>query len=420
MEGRFLGELPAYTGLDNGEYEVSLTPWRGAGEGPSVLAGYTFDLPTPGSEGFWESGDLIGAGFVAALAVLPGGDVVELGTRHDEDDVPRCYLRRRDKGGAWTADDLLAIEPDVECNARDVAVGEGGEIYVLVDRVVNGTPRWWLAEYATFGAPPSILRTGAVGEAGMGLALGAGAVAVCGSAPSAQGDLDAMAWIVRPKLPGETRRFDYTGSEEPLEPHWISESATDCLFTGERLVLVGEAYGIHHPSKEEPKRDRLFVVEYDAAAKTTKWHVPSVGPGTQSGATSVALMPDGTYAVAGFVCGDECVAEGVLRIIDPVEGWVVWQASLGVLPSKAFAPWDIAWSPAGYLVVAGGAPEGKETSFLVRAFRPPQQVAPLWTYERVDPKLLQQPLAVALGRSGEVYAGGFGEGGFPALAYVGG
>jgi hypothetical protein len=69
------------SGFLNGSHLALLTPWASEGEGEAVEASYTIALPTPGSELYWETGDLIGAGQVAAMAVLPDGTILELGQR---------------------------------------------------------------------------------------------------------------------------------------------------------------------------------------------------------------------------------------------------------------------------------------------------------------------------------------------------
>jgi hypothetical protein len=65
--------------------------------------------------------------------------------------------------------------------------------------------------------------------------------------------------------------------------------------------------------------------------------------------------------------------------------------------------------------VATGGLKGNESAFTVRAFAS-SQVGPLWTFEHKDLQALQLALALAIGRDGEVYAGGLGANGSPAVA----
>ena len=85
---------------------MTITPWRDAGEdkdeGDAEATTYTVALPSPGSELFWEAGNLIGPGIAVA---------------------PRCYVRRRDPGGAWGGDDYLQ-DTVVLCGATPSGFGD--------------------------------------------------------------------------------------------------------------------------------------------------------------------------------------------------------------------------------------------------------------------------------------------------------
>jgi hypothetical protein len=48
------------------------------------------------------------------------------------------------------------------------------------------------------------------------------------------------------------------------------------------------------------------------------------------------------------------------------------------------------------------------------------QVAALWTFTRKDLQVLHFALALAIGNYGEVYAGGLGANGYPAVAFIAG
>ena len=70
-------------------------------------------------------------------------------------------------------------------------------------------------------------------------------------------------------------------------------------------------------------------------------------------------------------------------------------------------------------MVTTGGMKGSETAFTVRAFAP-SQVGALWTFTHKDLQVLQIALALAIGRYGEVYAGGLGANGYPAVAFMAG
>ena len=125
-----------------------------------------------------------------------------------------------------------------------------------------------------------------------------------------------------------------------------------------------------------------------------------------------------TETIAGYTCDDACQPEGDLRIYD-TRGDLAWQTSLSSFPTKQLGTRDLRWSPAGYAVVATGGMKGNETAFTVRAFAP-SKIDPVWTFARKDGQMLHVALALAIGHYGEVYAGGLGANGFPAVAYIGG
>ncbi len=108
---------------------------------------------------------------------------------------------------------------------------------------------------------------------------------------------------------------------------------------------------------------------------------------------------------------------GEVRGYEP-GGELFSKISLGPLGSAWFGPHDIAWSPAGYAVVAMGAKKGQSTVFKVQAFKP-NVPKPMWTYLSSDNQGLARALALAVGFFGEVYAGGIGADDHPAFARIG-
>jgi hypothetical protein len=413
--GVFIGEIPVLTGLLNGERAAHLTPWQDGVDGETVEAPYQIALPMPGSQKLWETGDLIGPGEVVALATLPTGELVELG-HHFPQGEPRCYLRVRDKDGLWALAEVVDVLPDTPCTAIDLKSDDQGALFVLVNQQSNEGVRWRLLKVPAWGLGAQHIALGAKDEAAVALANHeSGMVAVCGTAPSGLLDqVDAMAQIFRPGLPVEPWVVDYWPPEKPA--HQFAERTRDCVFVGDTLALVGEAYGFHH--LENVKRDRLFILRLDTVAATTGWAVALPGDTLQSGAQAVDVDDEGRLVIAGYTCDDACKPLGDLRIYDGQET-LVWQTSLGPFPTKSFAVQDLVWSPAGYAVVATGGGAGNEAAFTVRAFAP-TQVEALWTFIRKDLQVLHFALALAIGNYGEVYAGGLGANGYPAIAFIAG
>lgn len=411
--GVFHGEIAVRSGILNGPHVALLTPSRGGDDGETEPAPYEVKLPKPGSQGYWETGNLIGGGRVAAMAVVPTGHVVELGTVMI-DGMSHCYVRRRDKGGAWGDDDLRILVPEDGCEAIDLAVDEDGALFALVNRAGQDGVRWWLAKIAAWGEDPINVGFGTKGQTASALARHvSGAVAVCGHELAPTTDDDAMIQIFRPGLPGEALTIDYPA---PMKfPHDYSERMRDCVFTGDTLALVGEAWGEH--DNEDKQRDRLSILRFDIKSKGWTWTVAPAGVKTQSGAQAVAADDEGRLIIGGYTCDDACQPEGDLRIF--ADGELSWSNSLGTFPTKQFAVQDVAWSPAGYVVVATGGTKGNETAFTVRAYAL-DNAEPLWTFARKDSQVLHAALVLALGAYGEVYAGGFGANGYPAVAFIGG
>ena len=74
-------------------------------------------------------------------------------------------------------------------------------------------------------------------------------------------------------------------------------------------------------------------------------------------------------------------------------------------------------SRAGYIVFASAEATGQWSSqFVVQAYIP-GQYEPAWTFAKAEMPKLHLGLALAV-RPGVVVGGGFGGGGFPALAFL--
>lgn len=412
--GLFAGEIAVLTGLQSGPHTASLTPWQDVVDGATVDAPYLIDLPQPGSEKLWETGDLIGLGQVVAMNTLPTGEIVDLGN-HSPGGEPRCYLRKRHKDGLWALADVVDVLPDTSCEGIDLTIDDQGALFVLVNQHGVDGLRWRLMKIPAWGQSAQHMGLGAKGEAAVAVAHHASGMAgVCGTVPTGQADeVDAMAQIFRPNLPAEPWGVDYRPPEKL--PHWFAERTRDCVFVGDTLSLVGEANGKHE--LENDFRDRLFILRLDTAAKTAAWSVALPGDKVQSGAQAADVDDDGRLVIGGYTCDDACQPIGDLRIYDG--DTLTRQVSLGHFPTKQFAVQDVAWSPAGYAVVATGGVQGNEAAFTVRAYNS-SQVEALWTFTRKDLQVLHFAFALAIGNYGEVYAGGFGANGYPAVAFIAG
>jgi hypothetical protein len=408
--GKFGAEVPAFTGLANGLHTAVVTPWREALAGEPVAVEYTIALPPPGHEAAWRPGD---DGQVAALAVLPDGRPVEFGTDFKLGvDQPRCYLRLRALDGQ-TIEVADVLAPQV-CRAVDLRVDPvSGVMHVLVERESQNGVVWWVGESSGWGEAPVTRGTGENGERGLALASRPGLVAVCGQTEVATPDgFDAMAVLLRPGEAAERRRFDYEGPNGG-KGESFRETGQDCVLADDtKLVMTGWVRGEHDGIKKE--RDRLMLLEHEVAADTATWTVAGPGPGVQTRGLAVDVDDEGFYHVAGYHCLDVCAPEGLIRVIAP-GGGLEGQVVLGPLGSELFGPHDLAWSPAGYAVVALGGLQGQTAVFKVQAFML-DEPEPVWTFVAKDQGGIQLAVAVAVGQFGEVYAGGVG----PNFAVIGG
>lgn len=409
--GVFTDALAFYSSLANDTYTATFIPSRPGVTGDDEVRAFTVNLPAAGTEVFWEAVAKLGEGSVAALAVLPGGDLVEFGTLTTG---PRCYLRRRAPSGAWDDADVTLL-PDLPCRAIDLGVTSDGALYLLTDRTGDGDLSWWLGRKQSLGAPPENIRFGAAGEEAHALAMHPAAAAVCGTQPTKKVDLaDATAWIVPFDAPGSVLHFDYqpAGKENQFK-----ETPRDCAFAGDTLVLVGEARGQHEIGNiNAPILDRLFVLEYDTITHASTWTVDGAPADLiQSTAHSLTIDDQGRYLTGGHRCGVPCdppVAE--LRRFSP-GGAQTWQLDLA---PKLTAPRRLAWSPAGYLVLVSAANKGPWTSdYFIQAWIPGVYPA-MWSYDKNVAPTLHMAHTVTIGLFGQVYTGGVGANHYPAVAFI--
>jgi len=420
--GTFAGAFPVLTGLDNGSHSATVTPVRDDIDGESADAAYTVALPEPGTEFYFETGDLLlGKGWVDAVGLLSTGELIELGTRLDEQDIHRCYLRRRNPEGGWGPQDVIDIMPGQECKGVDLVVRENGTIHALVSWKVNADEwSWWLSDIPQWGINPLTMASGAAGEEATALAYRDGVLAICGAVPSGFGDLDSFVRVLGLDDGPLWRTFDHwQPGDDPLLKHTFDERPRGCVLAGdEHLMLAGDVYGYHEP--EDPSTRRFVLPFAMAIDGEPKYDIASVGFASQSFATAIDANDAGQIFVSGYICGDPCadVVEGQL-VIHELGGGEVWNSSLGMFSYPFLAPQALRWSSAGYVLVGHGGLVGDDDTFTVRAFAPTND-EPLWSYTRKDLFATHWATAIGVGPYGEVCAAGFGANSYPAVACFGG
>jgi hypothetical protein len=421
--GEFTGQLGVFTALANGTHDVVFTAWEDSTDGEPLSRQYEAKLNPAGGEAYWDASGVLGQGFGRGVGVDPAtGAVYEL-VDVKEDSGQRCRLRRRGAHGEYFDADLIAVLPEQPCTATAITVAADGTLYVLAESELNGDAAWWLGRKDSWDAPMLTLAWGSPGEKAYAISAHAerAEVAVCGTTPSNALDdnLDGMVEIFRKDMPGyRPPPFDYEPTPR-AEPHYFDETLRDCSYDGDTLVLAGEATGLH-PDNLFFKYSRLLLIEYDTVTDAAHWTVAEPGPGlaVQSGARSLAITDGDTYLTFGYACAKQCTPQLHLREFLPggiPSGW-------NVLPAvNATFATDVAWSPAGYAVIAAGKVQGQwSTEFWLQGWVPGEEI-PAWEYGHLDQPGLQIALAVAVAKFGRIYAvgvAGQGDLGVPALAII--
>lgn len=400
-----------YSSQDNGEHTAVFVPSFQNQPGEPLEAVFTVAMPEGGGEVFWEAASTLGKGHVAAVAVLPDGKIAEFGTLLDG--PPRCYVRRRTPDGDWADPADIQLLPDTPCKAIDLGISPDGQLYLLADREGMQDLSWWLGRSQKFGAPPTNLRWGSPGEKAYALAMHPKKAAVCGTQPTADVDVQAATWVYGFDAPSLTKTFDYKGPKDKD----FDETPRDCAFRDDTLVLTGIIRGQHGLDNPNPPLvDRLFILESALNATPPVWFIDG-DPNSlaQSAAQTLTLDDENRAIVGGYTCGVPCTStQSEIRVYEP-DGTLVWSMPL---PPDIAPPEDLAWSPAGYVVVVGGADLGNLTSsFLVQAWKPFNFPA-VWSYDKNVAPTFHIATAVAIGPFGQVYAGGFGSNGYPAVAFI--
>ena len=185
-------------------------------------------------------------GSVAAIAVLPDERPVELGN-YQEMGAPRCYLRVRDKQGNQVKPmDFVPLLGSAYCRAIDLKIDrESGRMQVLLERESGDETVWWAGELTAWGKGLKNIGIGTVGDTALALAARPNVTAVCGTRAVANevDKLDALAVLLRPGEPAEARVFDYLPGGDPNLAHTFTETARDCAFADDTLVLVTSEMG---------------------------------------------------------------------------------------------------------------------------------------------------------------------------------
>lgn len=211
-----------------------------------------------------------------------------------------------------------------------------------------GATAWRLDRHDPWNHSLAMVLLGTPDSKGNAIAVAReGQIVVCGSTPTEADDRDMAIWGSKP---GFIASFDLVYKEA----HTISETAHDCAFVGETLVLAGDPHGYHLGEPNEYTRH--VVLEYELDTKETLWTVAPIGQGplVQSSAQAIAAMGNGGYVTAGHVCEHNCSAQLELRTFK-LGGELQHTYRPAAKTTTATA---VAWHPAGYAVVTAGELKG--------------------------------------------------------------
>lgn len=401
----YVGEIAVASPTFNGMHTAKLTPMRADIAGEPQSRSFAVELPASGTLARWEVSVDLDEALGEAIAVAPDGKFYEFGTS-DPAGVPQCYLRRRGPNGEYGPDDLLAeLVPGALCRAKKLGLDADGRLFLLAEVEQAGLKRWWLGRKDSWDSPVESLLWGQFGEIANGLAVrDDGRAAVCGTVKTIFGDLDALVAVYDDGGATTTKTLDFVYDGNNKMPHSWDEVVYDCTFAEGVLVGAGELWG-EHPNDVPMERSRHMVFEDDA--DETVWNIADQGPGlyVQSGARALSRIPGGGYVTAGYVCGDPCIPQLYLReFLAGVEYVDDFMPAV-----KTTAPTDIAYSPAGYVVVTAARNKGGWwTDFWAQAWVPGAQKEE-WSFARSDEMTTHLAQGVAIGKYGRVHLVGVAE-----------
>jgi len=395
-ETEFVGEIPVFGESWNGSHTVSAVAETGELVSAPRIDMFSVTAPAAGSE-LWKKKSTITPSRGNAVAVDTQGEVYELFTEWNNPGA-RCHVRRRDtQGEAVWPQDAVALAPGVSCGGEDIEVAPDGTIWALTNTVVDEVNRWQLFHLDPDGELLDAPQVSDFQEFGRGLDVNAaGDLLLCGTRPGL--DLpDAWVRLTPSAGKGWTVPWVYK-----LSLNEFDERTRDCAFVEDRVVVVGEAFGLHDEN-DFKQLSRGFVIEFGVNGAELSEAVATASSALQSGYEAVAPDGDGGYVAVGYTC------DAMVTPCTPTQGVVNWftpGASLtwGQPVITAATVWDVAVSPSGGVVVAAEALiKGK--GFLAQAWAAGQGM-PSWAYQGTL-STLQVATGIAVGPYGYISVGGY-------------
>lgn len=395
----FIGEIPVLGESWNGSHTVSAVAKSGELMSAPRVDMFTVEAPDAGSEA-WKEKSAITPSKGNAVAVDTQGEVYELFTEWNNPGA-RCHVRRRDDQGepVWPQETVV-LAAGTSCVGEDIEVAPDGSLWVLVNTVVDDVSRWQLFHLDSEGVEMDPPKVSDFEQFGRGLDVNAaGDVLLCGTGPGVDDKDDAWVRLAPSVGKGWTVPWVYKLDNASKE---FEERTRDCAFIRDRVVVVGEVFGLHDNQDFKPL-SRGFVMEFGFNGVPLAEDVATASLAWQSGHEALARDGDGGYVAVGYTCDAKVVP------CTPTKGVAKWFSPGAALASehpvsKAATMWGVAASPGGGVVVAAQATDTKK-GFLVQAWAPGQE-QPTWEYQGML-STLQVATGIALGPFGYISAGGY-------------
>jgi hypothetical protein len=182
----FVGEIAVLGESWNGDHTVSAVARAGELESPPWEELFTVTAPAAGTAA-WKKKSSITPSFGNAVAVDAQGDVFELITDVGNPDA-RCHVQRRDAQGdpVWPQE-TVQLAAGTPCVGEEIEVGPDGDVWVLVNTVVEDVDRWQLFHLSPDGTLLDAPQIGGFEEFGRGLDVNEeGDVLLCGTGPGVE------------------------------------------------------------------------------------------------------------------------------------------------------------------------------------------------------------------------------------------
>ncbi|HEY0135250.1 MAG TPA: hypothetical protein VGB85_14295 [Nannocystis sp.] len=406
----YKGAIEVYGASMNGGHTIMVV--ASSGELLDTLpVDFDVDAPPSGAN-MWLKTSEVPDSQTRAIAVDAAKNVYEVGIA-GKGAATRLVVNKRDEYGepAWPG--MWTTYHDGESWGEDVAIGPDGMIHVLGNyKDKDDHTRWWLARLdPAVGIVVGKPQLGEIDEPARGLSIAEnGDVAIVGhatvwGAEPQMDDVQTKVWL-RPKAGGGViTEWGYSPSDPG--PNWFTEMPEDILIAGGRVFVTGSAEGVYKDAvKQDIPVKRTFVIELDHKGTVVREYVAPGLPHEQSGGYALAIDGKGGIASAGWACNDPCVKVGEVQWFAGDGDLVPYARQVEAGKDGPGYSLDIAYSPAGYNVVASAVSMGAGLNLALRVTGRRSDNLELVFEYTFDTNSLEMGQAVAVGPNGYLWFAG--------------